>query len=334
VEINPGEGTETLMLDVQLERGLTLRIKAVDLEGKPLPGASVSGNSRLHVGKETSDALFELASFRPDEYQSIVIKHPALKLGKVVRLRAGDDAKGPVVVTLAPMSTIKGRAVDADGSPVPGARVRVDVEPIEGVINTLTNVVTESDGRFEVLDAPTGCEYHLQTIKGRRKGFGEAKVKPGQTTNVGDIKLVVDLATFDVTTAKRIEAPAAQAHPADVPITGRIVDLEGRPVVGVPVKVELVRGPKSGDLTPLDRWSQEWRAAVDCVQPYRRRREGSRQHPPRDRHGQGRSIPIRRTRGRASRRAVDSGRDRRVHVHLRRDAEDRSFRRQRIPGYL
>ena len=39
-------------------------------------------------------------------------------------------------------------------------------------------------------------------------------------------------------------------RPADVPITGRIVDLEGRPVAGVSVKVDGCQGPKTGDLTP------------------------------------------------------------------------------------
>ena len=60
----------------------------------------------------------------------------------------------------------------------------------------------------------------------------------------------MDLGTFNVTTGKRIE-PARRGRPAtaDVPITGRIVDLEGQPVAGVSVKVGGVQGSKSGDLT-------------------------------------------------------------------------------------
>ena len=49
---------------------------------------------------------------------------------------------------------------------------------------------------------------------------------------------------------------------ADVPINGRIVDLEGQPIAGVSVKVTSVLFPKSDDLTPWLEGSQEGRAAV------------------------------------------------------------------------
>src|SRR4051794_18440316 len=45
--------------------------------------------------------------------------------------------------------------------------------------------------------------------------------------------------------------PAPKPPPAQVPIRGRIVDLEGRPVAGVSVSFARVRIPKSGDLTPV-----------------------------------------------------------------------------------
>ncbi len=47
-------------------------------------------------------------------------------------------------------------------------------------------------------------------------------VEPGQVVNLG---------TYNVATGKRTLPPAATVGPADVPINGRIVDLEGRPVV-------------------------------------------------------------------------------------------------------
>ena len=70
-----------------------------------------------------------------------------------------------------------------------------------------------------------------------------------------DLKLetgqVLDLGGFDVSTGKRVKAPqVATSTQADVPITGRIVDLEGRPVAGVSVKVGEVLIPKSDDLRP------------------------------------------------------------------------------------
>lgn len=43
--------------------------------------------------------------------------------------------------------------------------------------------------------------------------------------------------------------PAAKAARPDVPISGRIVDLEGRPIAGVSVRIRDFRTPKSGDLS-------------------------------------------------------------------------------------
>ncbi len=138
-----------------------------------------------------------LTSFRPDEVRNVVVRHDARSLGKVVRLRAGEDAIGPVVVTLTPTATITGRVVDADGNPVPGATVRVDVEPTEGFVHQLANVTADRDGRFEVLKVPVGCDYGLVAesgtmIKQRRVAFGKASVKPGETTDIGEIRFKND----------------------------------------------------------------------------------------------------------------------------------------------
>jgi hypothetical protein len=101
------------------------------------------------------------------------------------------------VVTLEPLAVIKARAVDADGNPVTGATLRVDVEPTEGFINSLSNVASDRDGRFVVPNVPTGCEYGLVAeagtmIKEHRVAFSKAKVKPGEATDVGDIRFKND----------------------------------------------------------------------------------------------------------------------------------------------
>src|SRR5205823_9278815 len=49
--------------------------------------------------------------------------------------------------------------------------------------------------------------------------------------------------------AAAAEARQAQTQFRDVPITGRVVDLEGRPVAGATVRVTQVTKPKGDDLT-------------------------------------------------------------------------------------
>ncbi len=51
-----------------------------------------------------------------------------------------------------------------------------------------------NDGRFTLADVPTGCDYSLVAesrarITRRRVGFKDAAVRPGETTDVGDIAL-------------------------------------------------------------------------------------------------------------------------------------------------
>jgi len=76
------------------------------------------------------------------------------------------------------------------------------------------------------------------------------KAEPGQVT---------DLGMFNAATGQRIkelEKPTAarskqgKAATRNMPITGRIVDLEGRPVAGATVQVTHITKPKGGDLDP------------------------------------------------------------------------------------
>ncbi len=120
------------------------------------------------------------------------------KLGKVIRVRTGDDAGGPVVVTLEPLATITGRVVDADGNPVSGATIRPDLLPGGDFSPRLSQVSAGPDGRFTVPDVPTGCDYGLgvessDQLPNRRFAYSkDVQVHPGATTDVGEIRFKND----------------------------------------------------------------------------------------------------------------------------------------------
>jgi hypothetical protein len=124
----------------------------------------------------------------------VLLRHEGRKLGKVIQVRKGDDGDGPVVVKLEPTAELTGRVTDADGEPVSGASVQALLLPSGDFSLRLPEATTDPGGRFRVPDVPTGCNYRLLAETGlaakrRQYAFreGEIAVKPGETTDVGDI---------------------------------------------------------------------------------------------------------------------------------------------------
>ena len=196
-EINPPADAETVHVDLEVVSGPSVRVRVVDPEGKPIAGLKTSGrfgrSSFDKVDMPAADA--EVANMMPDEQRIFVVRHHERRLGKVTTVKQGDDASGPVVVSLAPVATIRGRVVDAEGNPVAAAKIRPDVLPHGDFGLSLANVVTGADGRFVIEDLPAGCDYGIavettEPIKGRRYAHHpRAAVKPAETTEIGDIKI-------------------------------------------------------------------------------------------------------------------------------------------------
>ena len=161
-----------------------------------------------------------------------------------------------------------GRLIDADGKPAKGGVVfsvkRWNAADFGS--QRVSEAKLDADGRFRCDDLPPGPGYEITAAdrliygyssKMEPQAFKEFPMAKDRALEAGK---ALDLGTFNVATGKRVEGPAAQAAPADVPILGRIVDLEGRPVRGVRVKVEGYHCPKSGNL-------DEWLAGVKTGSP-------------------------------------------------------------------
>jgi Carboxypeptidase regulatory-like domain len=168
----------------------------VDPQGKPVPGVKTGGirnRGRYEIEPETQ-AEIDVVTLGPGEDRVVSLVHEGRKLGRVMHVKEGDDKNGPFVVTLEPSAAIIGRIVDPDGNPVSGATIRPGLKPGEDFSLSLPQVATGSDGRFTVQNVPTGCEYSLVAQSGammsqRRVAFKDTAVRPGETTDVGDIKL-------------------------------------------------------------------------------------------------------------------------------------------------
>jgi beta-lactamase regulating signal transducer with metallopeptidase domain/protocatechuate 3,4-dioxygenase beta subunit len=199
-EIDPAEETPTVRVDFELVTGASVRIQTVDAKGSPVIGVKVAGRAGRgdHEADTRPAAEFSVENLAPDEERIVMIQHPDRRIGKALTVRAGDDKDRPVVVTLEPLATIVGRVTDADGAPVSGAQIRSDLLPSGDFSLNLGHVTSDRDGRFQVPNVPTGCDYALviesgATIKDRRVSFArDLKVRPGETTDAGEIRFAKD----------------------------------------------------------------------------------------------------------------------------------------------
>src|SRR5262249_36282551 len=107
--------------------------RVVDLEGRPIAGAEVWGlafRDKAGTTRSGADGRFRLAPLKEDKPVTVWAdapgfarqRHEAQRIG--VHVFAGRDHEiGPIV--LLPGTRIRGRAVDARGRPVAGAKILV-----------------------------------------------------------------------------------------------------------------------------------------------------------------------------------------------------------------
>ena len=262
-EIDVPDGSNAFSCDVSLDPGGSIAVRLVDTAGKPRdnrhaerPAPRVDRPEQRHATVRASPIS---AGSNRASRRTLVAEEQVRKIGAVLTVPLEGSKDGDeITVTLRPNASLIGRVVDETGKPA-GGYIQVRHIPamrqFHGEINIRAYAKVDSDGRFRCDNVPPGGSYRVWLInqegsmaRVRMKSDAfqpfeladKLNVEPGQ---------VVDLGTYNVATGKRIEPPAASAGPADVPITGRIVDLEGRPVAGVSVKVDGVKAPKTGDLT-------------------------------------------------------------------------------------
>ncbi|MFL5339427.1 MAG: sigma-70 family RNA polymerase sigma factor [Gemmataceae bacterium] len=126
---------------------------------------------------------------------------------------------------------IHGRILDPDGQPLPGAKIFLAAFDQETKNTPLA--VADAEGRFRVELPSRADASYGQTIRwlvATADGFAVNWVNADQLGETPEITLKL---------AK------------DLPLTGRLRDLEGRPVKGARVTVQALETTPNGDLTPV-----------------------------------------------------------------------------------
>src|SRR5579883_1649814 len=126
-----------------------------------------------------------------------------------------DRAPAPPAIQPAPPAIpVRGVVLDPTGKPVPGAKLVVFDDEAGG---PAPQPATGPDGRF-AFDLPPAQDAGWRTVLASATGLG-----------VGWVKLKAD----------PVRDTVVRLVP-DVPVTGRVIDLEGRPVAGATVDVHVV----------------------------------------------------------------------------------------------
>jgi RNA polymerase sigma factor (sigma-70 family) len=139
-----------------------------------------------------------------------------------------------------------GRVLDPDGNPAPGAKVvfhqrRPRGQPADFFPGPLTGT-TDADGRFRFVatvhfNAPANDNRPMLTVTAHLAGRGPA-------------------ATVETGSPDELKECTLRLVPDDVPIRGRVLNLEGKPVAGITVRPVAVVGNAVNDLS-------KWAKAIE-----------------------------------------------------------------------
>ncbi len=257
-------------LEILVGKAQSLRGRVVAPDGSPVEGAElrvedqlgqrdfsmlteVPGVARFHAGnaRTTSDAegRFALEGLPPRQVYLLAEKAPFL-----VYREYHEASDQPVVIELDPGLTLAGRVFDATGKPAAGARVRFG--PYYGNLHLVPQVYTcDTEGRFSI----TGLLPHEREAVGWSDETAERKRKHWiAVVHEGHALQIVQ----PIDPVRGSKGRRLNVHlDAEAPLTGRVVDGDGRGLADIRLTVE---GPRIVDheVSYMDPFT--WETAADC----------------------------------------------------------------------
>ncbi len=202
------------------ERGfITTTGKVVDDMGKPVEGAEIMiVPGRDNKGLSDSQGQFKI-TWSPRSWQDegsvsyIVARYKVKNLGLALPI---DNKAGTPQLTLKPAVSVSGFVVDSKGNPVSGVQLSIMFRTSNWSQVIDSQSQTDANGLFKFNALPVENQYRFRA---RADGYGQRDIN----FDAGDsVNSHLDLG--------RIELPIA-----NMSVTGRVVDIAGRPVPSIGV---------------------------------------------------------------------------------------------------
>jgi len=188
----------------------------LDETGLPAPGVLVKV---LPAGEQVlTDKAGKLeAAFDPSiPCGSLLARHTERNLAAIVDVK---DYSRPNQITLKPAFSITSKVTDPDGVGIPAARLALSLRT-SMLMPLGPEMITDSQGRYNMRAVPPvqkGSEYRISV---NSSGYG---IKMFEKISI----------TGEVGTEVKMKPLVLQ--PADLSISGVVVDAEGKPAAGVPI---------------------------------------------------------------------------------------------------
>jgi hypothetical protein len=195
VEVNPTAGSGPAIRDLPLVPARTVKGMVVGPDGKPAVDAVAIGlDANVSWGSQVlASGDFAVEDLDPRASRRISFFHVDRRLAGSVRIE-GDEA-GPLSVPLQPWGVVIGRIVDERGRPQSGLVLTGSYpnrsERDSGILPR--RAIVGDDGRFRFEGLVPGLQYSASVLEdgiyGYRRAFRGLRVGPGETRDLGDIKL-------------------------------------------------------------------------------------------------------------------------------------------------
>lgn len=231
-------------LEVELNRGARVSGRVVDGAGEPLGGVSVSarssgppvgGDARYRATVSDGDGRFELDGVPPGALElrtsSVSLASPPATR---VEVREGEHREGIVLVVERDRHRVHGRVVGTGGEPLGDAVVSLTLEGEGGVTLLSSQTRTRDDGSFELEVESGGTATLAADHPEYRRTASIFELEAGDRA----VELVLE--------------------PGGAPVSGRVVDEEGR---GVSARLVFHAEDATGDPAPA--LGAETRSAAD-----------------------------------------------------------------------